>query len=511
MRRLVAVLMGCGAVAYAQFGRGAGDWVTSGSDAQRSSWIRSDSKISKDSLSKPGFQFLWTVKLASDPKQSNSLTEPVLLDRYIGYRGFRSLGFMGNGSNGVAGVDTDLARVEWRKQLGPPPAASTGCMEGFVAEVTRPTTAEIQSAGGAQQGFGGRGGAARSGVGLPLEGAVTLTAQAPQRPARPPQPNRPGGPGGPGFRPGARPAIVLYALSSDGMFHTMYVSNGEEPAPPVKFLPPNTASHGLIVLDNVAYTAVLEGCGASSGVWALDLDGKQVTNWTEAGLAGSAGAAVGPDETLYVATAANASNYSSSVVALDSKTLKPKDWYKARQAFTSSPVIFQYKNKVLLAAATKDGSVHLLDTASLGGSDHQTPLHRTTAGAGDFAPGTLATWQDRAGVRWLLARANGAIAAWKLTDQNGGPVLQPGWKSRDMVSPEAPLIVNGVVFALSSGSGSQRAVLYAMDAETGKELWNSGDAIASAVRGAGLSAGGGQVYVTAQDGTMYAFGFWMEH
>jgi len=495
--------------ANAQFGRSAADWITNGGDAQRSAWIRTDAKISKDSLEKPGFQFLWKVKLGSEERQPGILTAPVLLDRYIGYRGFRSLGFMGSGSNSVYAVDTDLGRIEWQKQLSSesrPQSGSTGCAAAFVTEVTRPGTAEIPSASAVPQGFGGRAGPAQGAVGQAGEGAVTLASAL-----APPGPNAtrpPGlGPGGPRIRS----AIVLYALSSDGMFHTMYVSNGEEPQPPSKFLPPNTASHGLIVIDNVAYAAIGQACGAASGVWALDLATRQVTSWTGSGVAGAAGVAIGPDATLYVATPAGTSNYSASVVALASKTLEPKDWYTAHQEFTSSPVVFQYKNKLLLAAATKDRSLHLLDTASLGGPDRQTPVYRTPAftGSGDFAPGALASWQDRTGTRWLLARAKSAIMAWKVVDQNGAPTLQPGWRSRDMVSPAAPLIVNGVVFALSSGEHT--SVLYALDAATGKELWNSGDSIGSHLQGGGLSAGGGQMYVTSPDGRVYAFGFWMEH
>jgi hypothetical protein len=497
--------------ANAQFGRSVGDWMTSGGDAQRSSWVRRDALISKESLTKPGFQLLWKVKLGNDPKQSNPLTEPVLLTSYIGYRGFRSLGFMGSGANSVHAVDTDLARIEWQKQLSSePPAqgASPSCTEGFIADVTRATTAEIPSATPGPQGGGGRGGPARSAVGQPEEGAVTLAAALPA-----PVPNavRPQAPRPAGFGPGFRRVALLHALSSDGMFHSMYVSNGEEPQPPLKFLPPNARSHGLIVIDDVAYTVIAEGCGAASGVWALDLTTKQVMSWTESSVAGSAGAAVGPDQTLYIATAAGASSYSSSVVALASKTVKPKDWYTAHQPFTSSPVVFQYKDKILLAAATKDGSVHLLDTASLGGPDHETPVYKTGAvsGTGDFTAGALASWQDRTGTRWLLAPAADSMVAWRLAEQNGAPTLQPGWISHVMVSPTAPLIVNGVVFGLSSGKG--QATLYALDAATGKELWNSGSAIASSVSGGAVSAGGGQLYVTTGDGTLYAFGFWMEH
>jgi outer membrane protein assembly factor BamB len=58
---------------------------------------------------------------------------------------------------------------------------------------------------------------------------------------------------------------------------------------------------------------------------------------------------------------------------------------------------------------------------------------------------------------------------------------------------------------------SSRAVLYALDGMTGKELWNSGPAITSFTRGGALAGGMGQIYVGTHDGTIYAFGFPMEH
>src|SRR5215468_3482289 len=79
--------------------RGGQEWLTSGADAQHSSWIRTDPKISAASMQKPGFKFLWKLKLENEAKQLNSLTEPVLLDRLIGYRGFESLAFVGGSSD----------------------------------------------------------------------------------------------------------------------------------------------------------------------------------------------------------------------------------------------------------------------------------------------------------------------------------------------------------------------------------------------------------------------------
>jgi outer membrane protein assembly factor BamB len=67
-------------------------------------------------------------------------------------------------------------------------------------------------------------------------------------------------------------------------------------------------------------------------------------------------------------------------------------------------------------------------------------------------------------------------------------------------------VINGVLFAASAGTRSAPGTLYAIDAATGKDLWNSGRTITSAVR-AGLSGGQGNVYVPGADGTLYAFGF----
>jgi len=314
----------------------------------------------------------------------------------------------------------------------------------------------------------------------------------------------------------------------------------------VKFLPPNANASGLIVVDNVAYVVTEGNCGgAANGVWALDLVSKQVTTW-KANVVGIAGPAFGGDGTLYVATGGGGES-PNSLVALDPKTLSVKGWYAAgSHEFSSSPVLFEYKGKILIAVGSKDGRVHLLDSANLGGADHQTALYTTPSPskAGAAAPGALASWQDRSGERWILAPiagsqaadlgfaatngavTNGAVVAWKVVEQNGAPTLQPAWASRDMVSPLPPTIINGVVFVTSGGEfrtndskvtaaerarRSSRAVLYALDGETGKELWNSGTTIASFTRGAALSGGVGQIYLTTYDGVIYAFGFPMEH
>src|SRR6185503_3633643 len=155
--------------------------------------------------------------------------------------------------------------------------------------------------------------------------------------------------GGGGF--GRMPSFV-HALSSDGMFHTMYVSNGVEPEPPVRFLPANANAQGLILVDNVAYATTSGNCGSvPNGVWALDLNTKQVASWKPpAGwIAGTAGPAFGPDGTVYVTTT------EGTLAALEATTLRPKGFAGIEKVeFSSSPVVFEYKDRVLIAASAKD-------------------------------------------------------------------------------------------------------------------------------------------------------------
>jgi outer membrane protein assembly factor BamB len=335
-------------------------------------------------------------------------------------------------------------------------------------------------------------------------------------------------------RPPASPRLpaVIYVVSSDGKLHTLNVSNGDETDPPIEFLPPNSNAQGLVVIDNVAYAATHDCNGAPAGVWALDMASKQVSHWKPASgdIAGSASPAFGPDGALYVTTMAG------ELVALAAKSLAIQGAYAAGPAFTSSAMVFPYKERNLIAAAAKDGRIHVVDAAALA-----TPLVKTEPYSADFAPQALASWQSPAGVRWLLATASGApapgsgfsgavahgaVAAWKIAEHKGAIALEPGWISRELVSPLPPMIVNGVVFALASGEYSsddssvtaerrvQRsspAVLYALNGATGKVLWESGNAITSFVHSGGLSGGASQLYLATYDGTVYAFGFPIEH
>ena len=509
MRQLsAAVLIPIGWVvlstaAHAQFGRGNTDWNTAGFDAQRSAWVRTDAKISVESLSKPGFTLTWKIALAKDARTA-VLGPPILLNRYIGYRGFRSFAFVSGAGDNVYTVDTDLSRLEWHDHLPPAATMPSGC-SARIPSLARPSSAAIPANPMAGRGGMGRGGPAHGSVGDAGEGAVTIAAAV--RAAAMPMQGRGRGPGRGPDPTARRIQNSLFMLTGDGMLHSVWLSSGEDAEDPIRFLAPGAGARGLIVIDDVAYAATAGGCGAPSGVSALNMRTKEVTSWNPKGgaVAGADGPAVGPDGTLYVAT----SGSSPMVAALEAKTLQQKDWYASAGAdLVSSPVIFEYKDKALLAVAAKNRKLLLLDTKSLGGADHQTALFTASVEA---APESLATWQDPAGTRWLIGNTEGAIRAWKVVDRNGGPAIEAAWTSPEISSPVAPIIVNGVVFAASRGTRSTPAVVYALNSESGRPLWNSGKIISSHVTDGGLAAGDTQVYLGTSDGTLYAFGFPIEH
>src|SRR5205085_2101396 len=324
---------------------------------------------------------------------------------------------------------------------------------------------------------------AHGAVGDPGEGAVTLAQVGARRRETPP--GAPAPPQSPAPRPAPRPFAIVYVLPSDGMLRTLNAMNGADAESPVPFLPPHTNARGLIIVDDVAYVATARGCGgAPDGIWALDLGAKQVTTWrAPGGIAGALGPAVAPDRTIYVTTG------DGQVIALEPRTLKQRRAYRSGgPAFVSSSVIFDHRGRLLIAAASRDGRVRMLD--SRGTAFIRTPL---VAHAAAPAAVALASWADTNDTRWLLmpgGALRGAIVAWKVAQHDTVPTLQSGWMSGDMPGPLAAAVVNDVIFAVSGGArASSPAVLHALDGATGKELWTSGTTIPTGGRTA-LSAGG---------------------
>jgi len=534
---LAAVASG---ILYGQ-ARSAPDWTTSGFDAQRSSWVRADPYISIPNLTK--FQFIWKLKVDNESRFGNSLTAPVALGNLMTFRGFKSLVFVGGSSNNVYAIDYDFGTIFWRTHHNYAAGArefagSSACPGGMTVPLTRatpllppaqlaffgfarpprpakgdigepgkgaPQLAEI-AARLAARGTSGRG-ADTPATASPARGTAPTRGGAPNAPAAPVAPNAPNAPVAPSASGRVvRPTTAVFSVAADGLLRGLIPDTGDLAVAPARFLPANATATGLIWTEGFVYAATTNTCGgASEAVWAMDFasDAKPVVSW-ETGGAPVTGIAVGPDGTVYAATGSGTSQYASSIVALDGATLTVRDWVTRESGFTSAPVVFTEAQKSYVTA-TSDGRLYVFDAASLGGANHRAPLAMTADAGLRFAPDGLATWRDESGTRWILAALGDAIGGFRVVDKGGTPSIERGWTSRTMASPRAPIIVNGVVFALAGGNANANATLYALDPLTGKDLWTSGSTIAG-VASAGLSSGTGQVYVVTSDNTVWSFG-----
>ena len=557
---LAAAACACaGSILYAQ-GRGGVEWTTAGYDAQRTASIRTDPRLSVQTLQKPGefgpFKFLWKIRLEYDPKAATALTQPILLDRIIGFRGFKSIAFVATQSETVHAIDIDFGTPLWKYHINysasPPPVlnVTNECPGGLTAALSRPTPIAPPAPGAAAGAGFGRGGRSGGGVGEPGKGAITLATAGQQRlggpgAAGPGGRGRAGAPPGTvpgsaaaaagntpgGLPPGARGAggggfaggpfvpggDAAYVVGSDGFLHALNVQNGADLMPATIFVPANTRTTGLLIATDpesgtaVAYTATTHGCGSQpDALWGMELgsEKKDVVAFQTKGatIAGSEGPSLGRDGTVYIATAAGSSPLSNSVIALEARTLKQKGIATVADAgFASSPVVFQLGDKDVLAEAGR-GKLYLFDPSSLSGGPIATAA---LPGTEKFEPGALSSWVDAQNVRWIAAPSARGIVTFKVADAGGKASLQPGWTSRDIAAPLPPLFVNGVLFTASSGTKLASSVLYAIDASNGKDLWNSARTITTSVK-SGLSAGQGNVYVPGADGTLYAFGFAIE-
>ncbi|MGB2716467.1 MAG: PQQ-binding-like beta-propeller repeat protein [Vicinamibacterales bacterium] len=551
-----------GSFAFAQVGRGGSQWLTALGDAQRTSWVRSDDKISVATLSKPGFELQWNVKVDNKPRGVHGLGQGVTAS---GVTLFVPMSVVSGSSNNVYAIDNDIGYVVWERQFDVVlPAPTDGCPGGITAGATR--LVRLDGTVASSPGFGGRRGAVgyrslvgEPGQGVPVEGRAAGPAArgggrgaAGAAPAAPPQvPGARGGqaadriPGSPRRDEGAagafgflsRPSGVVYVVTSDGMLHVLGLASGKDIQRPAPFLPANARWSPPIAVDTMLYAATSGGCGgAPHGIWALDLDSetKPVTSWKTNGGPVVGAVAFASDGTLVAAIGAGQTTgdgKANAIVALDPKTLQVKDWFTHPSAeFVTGPTILRHNDKEIVAAATKDGRILLLESNALGGRDHATPLHASRtwlASSATVSADALATWQQSAS--WILLPvagriasgapstngpiSTGAVMALKLTATGDSLSLEPGWVSHNLSTPATPIIVNGVVFTLATGLPAAAAgrgtpaVLHAYDGATGKRLWSSEKAMTTFASPRSLWTGLGQIYVGAHDGTIYAFGF----
>jgi len=364
-------------------------------------------------------------------------------------------------------------------------------------------------------------------------------------------------------------AGIIYVSTSDGKLRAFSLLDGEDRIPPTGFTDTFARNWSLNLIDGVIYSPTARGClNMQSHFTALDLRDPSphpLEYYTNTGITSGAwgrGGLVKAPHVILAQTADGpydpaAGRFGNTVVALNPKNLRLEDTFTPANweylngtdldLGSGNPVVFPFQKWSLAAVVGKESVIYLLDTDNLGGSDHHTALYASPRWGNDEEKlhdrgiWGLTTWQDSQGRRWIYAPMlgppskgapkflqtygpadQGSTMAFevRLDAATNKPTLVPAWMSREMHAPEPPTVANGVVYVLLSGKTSDEsrgaikapaglnpsAVLYALDAETGRELYSSNNLIASFTHFSEPVVAGGQVYVCTWDGKIYAFG-----
>ena len=493
----------------------AADWLTDAGNPQRTNWQKDETILTKQNVG--NLKILWKLKLDNATRQMHSLLPVLIADRIPTRNGPRQIVLAAGVSDNLYAIDVDLGEIIWKKHFDYPPPARSGrptdplCPGGQTAT---PVIGPAQPSG------------ARPVYALAGDGALHTLDLATGEEASPPIPF--------GYPNGKAYALNLW---NNVIFTTTSQGCAGNP-------------NQIWALDlNDPQKKVMTFNPGSGGLW------------------GRAGAAIDSNGVAWAPTGDGtydlaAKRYGNGLIGarVEGSDLKLKDWYipsnwawlvKKDLDMQVTPAIFNYKGRELMVTGSKECRVYLLDTKSAGGEDHQTPVYRTPlmcneevnfASAGIW--GSMSTWEDAKGTRWILVSfwgpshpdfkvpvsygpvKRGAIVAFRLEEKNSKLQLTPAWMSRDMDHAEPPVVANGIVFAYGSGedttqaypdrglddssplriAASGHATLYAFDAETGKELYSSGDQIASFAHWGGLSVANGRVYLGTFDSVLYCFG-----
>jgi hypothetical protein len=512
------------AIVSAQSAAALHDWTTDGGDNQRTGWNRNEKTLTKENVK--DLKLLWKLHTDNPVRALHSLMPVLVIGQLNTPAGTRQVGYVSGISDNLYAFDVESGKVLWQKHWDYPLPSVAGSGGGRAAEPQDPAHLGFLRPGGSSD--------------TPVIGPVNAQGRRP-----------------------------IYFVSGDGMLHTLDAATGEDLQPAFMFhigkgwalnLVGNTlwmantyagATLAAVKLDDPSHTVMNFNAG-SGGAW------------------GRRGAVVDSSGIVWTTTgdgiydpASDPPRYANSVIGVEMAgtelTLKdyytPRnwDWLRKRDLDpNNTPTIFHFKGRELMAASGKECRMYLLDPKSLGGADHQTPLFKTPLFCNeevDFQDagswGALSTWEDADGTRWVLApfwgpahsqarfpimntpaTKDGGVAAFRVEDKAGKLELAPAWISRDMKRGEPVIIANGIVFGYGSGEETKQsfpdiglqfdstiraskgtyATLYALDAQTGKELWSSGQQIHQWNHFSGVTVANGKVYLGTYDGTLYCFG-----
>lgn len=544
--------------ATTQSGPAARDWTTWGYDQERTGWNRGETTLSKQNVSR--LKLLWNTQLSTPVRDvvMSTLTAPLVAEGVQTAQGAMDLVFLLGADDTVFAVNADTGKLLWQKsfpnslpQVHP---ANWECANAAnatpVIDKQRAIIFAVTSDGKLR--------------GLNLsDGAERMT-----------------------------PTDMVVPFARDWSLNlidnVVYTTNGRGCGQFPGQLPPPASAAASPPAEGgrPARPAGPIVWGNISAMDVSDLAHPRVTHFYTSGARpagpwGRGGVAKGPGNTVITQTADGPFDPGSGVWGetvlklapqlsrlVDSFT--PSNW-KYLNAHdldfgSASPQVFTFQNRTLVATSSKEGVVYLLDANDLGGGtpDHSMPVYKSPQLGNDAALGTepgqgvwsaLTTYRTPDGKQFLYVPMwgppsknapafkysygpipNGSIMAFQLVADGGKVSLDPQWTSPNLTVPDAPVVANGVVYAIQTGeqtlqrpivpAGQPRPVmdlsspvlskfrstpvsnltLYAFDAETGKTLYSSKQIVANWVHFNEPVVALGKVFVVTHDAHVLAFG-----
>jgi len=486
------------------------DWLTYGHDSQRSGWAPEETAISVANAS--SLHLRWSVKLENDFYSLPALTAPVVATKVPTAGGSRTMLYVGGIKGHVFGIDVETGKVVWTHTFHSSVLPGKGRYQGTFL----------------------------------CPNGITATPVIDRR------------------------TNVLYVIAPNGALYGLDLITGYVRYGPVHFVAAYSKNWSLNLIDGVVYTTLAQGCGDGiSGIYSIEVSDPQrplirellLSRTDTAGLWGRGGPIFGNNGRVYGATADGIFNpslgdYSLCVLSATVPDLKldsyflPHNWdylnHRDLDLGSTSPMFLGWNNRNLLVHGAKEGFLYIFDAEHLGGADHETVLYKSPRLGNDTQEccighgiyGAMATARDEEGHTWLYVpmggppskdapsfpctngdTSKGSIMGFKVVADPGtsNPRLEPGWITGGFDLPDPPVVANGVVYAVSTGENAvgpekdrllntHPAVLRAMDAKTGKELFNSVREITSWVHFSGLAVTGGMVFAVDHDSKVYCFG-----
>ena len=452
----------------------AADYLTDGYDNARTGWVKDEKVFNKTNVK--SMKLMWKVHVDSTPRQMHSLMIPLIAENVTTGAGKKEIALMSGISDDLWAFDTADGKVLWHKSY----------------------PAETLNSGGSTLCPGGQ-------LGVPVLQQVS---------------------------PGK---YTVWAQGSDGQIRQYNLADGEDLAPPTKFMPPNAKAWALNLYNGTIFEANSQGCGGNANAFfSYDTVTRKSGAFQPAGggMWGRRGVAIDSNGVVYMGTgdgnfSPETHNLGDAIVSVKLDASKEmglvgyfsppnSQWMWHRDLDVNvSPMVIDYKGKHLMFGTSKECRLWLVDRDAMNSSTEPGPEHRemldrtplicNPASRYDAAGvwGAMATWIDPGGQLYVAVPFLGPKSdVWKAPTEIGTPDLggvtvirvdenagkwhlSPVWTYGDIDQGDEAIYSNGILFVNGAGEDtyqSQPDSAYNEDArkpfvgannQTGNRLGNS--------------------------------------